>query len=33
MVTTRAVKAATAEIAQNPRSHSARLRVIQKGEA
>ncbi len=33
MVIARAVKAATAEIAQNPRSHSARLRVIQKGEA
>ncbi len=33
MVTPRAVKAVTAEIADNPRAHSARLRVIQKAEA
>ena len=32
MVTPRAVKAVTAEIAYNPRAHSARLRVIEKAE-
>ncbi len=33
MVTPRAVKAVTAEIAANPRAHSARLRVIRKADA
>jgi len=33
MITPRAVKSVTAEIARNPRSHSARLRVIEKGDA
>jgi 16S rRNA (cytosine1402-N4)-methyltransferase len=33
MITPRAVKSVTAEIARNPRCHSARLRVIEKGDA
>lgn len=33
MVTPKAVKAVTGEIAANPRAHSARLRVIRKGDA
>jgi len=33
MITPHAVKSVTAEIARNPRSHSARLRVIEKGDA
>jgi 16S rRNA C1402 N4-methylase RsmH len=33
MLTPKAVKAVTAEIAANPRAHSARLRVIRKADA
>ena len=33
MVTPKAVKAVTAEVAANPRAHSARLRVIRKADA
>jgi 16S rRNA C1402 N4-methylase RsmH len=33
MVVPKAVKAVTAEVAANPRAHSARLRVLRKADA